>query len=207
MSRASLSGVVREEVGKIGLKGVRRDQFIPGVLYGHHIESTPVKMNALELEKFLKYHGVGTNLDFTVGSKSHNVIIKDIQWNVMKGGALHVDFQELQAGEKVKVTIPVRVINKESIEDSRSVLTELIHEIEINVLPKDLIDSIELDVSHLKYGDNVKVEELSIFNDERYELNHDADEIVVTLTEAKAHEEPTEEEMVMPTMEEELSTL
>lgn len=207
MSRTILSGVVREEIGTNSLKGVRKDQFVPGILYGHHIESTPVKMNALELEKFLKFHGVGTNLDFTVGSKSHNVIIKDIQWSVMKGAPLHVDFQELKAGEKVKVTIPIRVINRESIEDTRSVLTELIHEIELNVLPKDLIDSIEVDVSHLKYGENIKIAELSIFSDARYELSHDADDIIITLAEAQVHEEPTEEDMVMPTMDEELSTL
>jgi large subunit ribosomal protein L25 len=211
MSRASLSGVVREEVGKTGLKSVRRDHFVPGVLYGHHRESTPVKMDAIELEKFLKYHGVGTNLDFTVGSKAHNVIIKDIHRNTLKGQILHVDFQELKAGEKVKVTIPIRVLNRETVEDSRSVLTEIIHELEISVLPKDLIDSIEVDVAHLKYGDNIKVEELSIFNDDRYELNHDADEIVVTLAEAKVHEEPTEEElMAMPSatdVEEDLGTL
>jgi len=208
MSRASLSGVVREEVGKTGLKVVRNNDFIPGVLYGHHRESTPVKMNAFELEKFLKYHGVGTNLDFTVGSKAHNVIVKDIQWNRLKGQVLHVDFQELMAGEKVKVSIPIRVMGKEAVEDSRSVLQEVIHELEVSVLPKDLIDSIEVDVTHLKYGENIKVEELSIFNDDRYELNHDADDIVISLVEAKVHTEPEEgEETIAAIMEEELSTL
>ncbi len=210
MSRASLSGIVREEVGTTGLKVVRKDHFVPGVLYGHHRESTPVKMDEIELEKFLKYHGVGTNLDFTVGSKAHNVIIKDIQRNPLKGQVLHVDFQELQAGEKVKVTIPIRMINKEAVEDSRTVLTEIIHELEMSVLPKDLIDSVEVDVSHLKMGDNIKVEELSIFNDERFELSVDPDEIVVTLAEAKVHEEPTEEEAtisVVPTIDEDLGTL
>ncbi|MBN2898602.1 MAG: 50S ribosomal protein L25 [Clostridia bacterium] len=207
MSRASLSGVVREEIGKTGLKGVRRDHFVPGILYGHHRESTPVKMEANELEKFLKHHGIGANLDFTVGSKSHNVIIKDIQWNHMKGQAIHVDFQELQAGEKVRVTIPVRILNKAAVEDSRSVLTEVIHEVELYVLPKDLIESVEVDVSHLKHGENIKVEDLSIFGDARYELNHDADEIVVTLTEAKAYveEEASADMPMMP--DEELSTL
>lgn len=208
MSRASLSGVVREEVGKTGLKVVRNDNFIPGVLYGHHRESTPVKMDALEMEKFLKYHGVGTNLDFTVGSKAHNVIIKDIQWNRLKGQVLHVDFQELMAGEKVKVSIPIRVTSKEAVEDSRSVLQEVIHELEVSVLPKDLIDFIEVDVAHLKYGENIKIEELSIFNDDRYELNHDADDIVISLVEAKVHTESEEgEETIAAIMEEELSTL
>lgn len=212
MSRASLSGVVREEVGKTGLKGVRREHFVPGVLYGHHRDSTPVKMDSIELEKFLKYHGVGANLDFTVGSKAHNVIIKDIQTSPLKGQVLHVDFQELKAGEKVKVTVPIRVINKEAVEDNRTVLTEIIHELEMNVLPKDLIDSVEVDVSHLKMGDNIKVEELIVFNDERFELAVDADEIVITLAEAKAHEEESDEEdlIAMPSAsetEEDLGTL
>lgn len=210
MSRASLSGVVREEVGKTGLKGVRRDNFVPGILYGHHRESTPVKMEANELEKFLQYHGVGTNLDFTVGSKSHNVIIKDIQWNRLKGQALHIDFQELQAGEKVNISVPIRFLNKEAIEDSRSVITELLHEIEMYVLPKDLLDVIEVDVAHLKIGDNIKIEELSIFGDDRFELNNDPDDIIVSLAEAKIHSEEEEEEssVEMPMMvEEELGTL
>jgi large subunit ribosomal protein L25 len=209
MSRASLSGVVREEIGKTGLKGVRRDHFVPGVLYGHHRESTPVKMEANELEKFLKYHGVGTNLDFTVGSQSHNVIIKDIQWNRLKGQALHVDFQELKAGEKVKVSIPIRFVNKEAIEDSRTVVTELLHEIEMSVLPKDLLEVIEVDVSHLKMGDNIKVEELSIFGDARFDLSNDPDDIILTLAEAKVHSEEEEaagEETPMM-VEEELGTL
>lgn len=207
MSRASLSGIVREEVGTSGLKGIRKDNFIPGVIYGHHVGSTPVKMDALELGKFLKYHGVGTNLDFTVGSVSHNVIIKEIQLGVMKGNVLHIDFQELQAGEKVNVTIPIRLINKEKIEDSRSVVSELIHEIEMSVLPKDLIDSIELDVAHLKYGENIKIKDLSIFDDERYDLSNDEDEIIVALAEAKVHEESEDEEAVVSSVQEDLSVL
>lgn len=208
MNRASLSGVAREEVGKTGLKSVRNDNFIPGILYGHHRESTPVKMDTFELEKFLKSHGIGTNLDFTVGSKAHNVIIKDIQWDRLRGQILHVDFQELRAGEKVKVSIPIRVIGKEAVEDSRSVLQEVIHELEVSVLPKDLIESIEVDVTHLKYGENIKIEELSVFKDARYELNHDADDIVISLVEAKVQTESEDsEEAVAAVMEEELSTL
>ncbi len=192
--KATLNGALRERVGKTALRPVRKENLVPAVIYGHHVDSMPIKIDSIELEKFLKSHGEGTNLDLVVDGKTHNVLIKEIQWNRLKGKVLHVDFQELQAGETVKVNVACKILNKEAVEDSRTVLTEVLHELEVIILPKDLIDHVEIDVSNLKVGDNIKVCDLSIYGDDRYEFVNDADDVIVMLAEAKAFSESEVEE-------------
>jgi len=193
VTREILKATQREITNKGALNTLRNDGFVPGVLYGHHREALSVKLDTPSIEKFLKYHGVGTTLDIELDGKQTMVMLKDIQREVLKDSLLHVDFQELTAGEKVKVKLPIHFINRESIGGHTTVLQEIMHEIEVQTLPKDLVETIDVDVSGMTVGDSIKVIDLAISKDDKYEVLADLDSIVISLNHARAQVDEVEE--------------
>ncbi|BEP30432.1 50S ribosomal protein L25 [Helicovermis profundi] len=185
----------REKTGKSKLKILRNNSFIPAVVYGSNKENKNIKVSKVEIEKFLHYHGVGTSLVLKLGEEKISAIMKDFQRAPLKGNLIHIDFQELSKGEKIKVRIPIHFINKESVEDAINIVTEQLHDIEIHAMPKDLVDFIEVDLSTLKEAP-IKVGDLEIFKNEDVELALDEDLVVASLTTAgkEVEEEVSEDE-------------
>ena len=140
MTNETIKALERENSNKGALNSVRNSGFVPGVVYGHHRESVSVTIDGIEMEKFLKYHGVGTSVNFDLDGKKTLVLVKDIQRDVIKNSLLHVDFQELTAGERVKVILPIHFINRDAVISHSTLLQETMHEIEVQTLPKDLIE-------------------------------------------------------------------
>ncbi len=193
MANTVMQASKRERGSKGALNALRNEGNVPGVLYGHHREAQSISMAKTEVEKFMKGHGIGSRLDIEVNGAKSMVIIKDIQREILRGSVMHLDFQELTLGEKVKVKLPIHFVNKDVLDGRSSVFQEILHELEVQTLPKYLVDSLDIDVSGMKIGDILKVEDLPIFKDENYELLADADAIVATLAIAKAKVEEVEE--------------
>ena len=191
---------LREKTGKSKLKLLRRNGYVPAVVYSSSKENKNIKVAKNDIEKFLQYHGLGTSLILDLGEEKVNVIMKEYQTSPLKEGLTHIDFQELAKGEKVKVRIPIHFNNKESVEDSQNIVTEQIHDIEIYAMPKDLIDFIEVDLSTLKEAP-IKVEDLDIFKNEDIDVSLEGDLIVAALTTAGQEEEVSEEEEEDATIE------
>lgn len=197
----------RKEIGKNSLKQLRRDNFVPGVVYGHNKETLNIKIEESEISRFLSYHGIGSSLMLNLKDEEKFVLIKDIQKDVMKGGIVHVDFLELTLGEKVKTQIPIYFVNKESVEDARSVVQETLHELEIETLPKDLVEHVEFDAAILKKNSTVKISDLEIFKNPNITILNDSDLVVASLVAAGAKVKPEAEEAEEISIVEELTTL
>jgi len=120
-------------------------------------------------------------------------MIKEVQKNEFKNQILHLDLQELTKGETVKIHIPLHFLNKDQVEDSVMMVVEQVHTVEIEVLPKDLIESYDVDVAGLKEQGSITMAELGIFSDDRYNVFADADTIVASLVQGGS-KEPEEEE-------------
>jgi len=193
MNNGTLNGFYREEKGK-ALKKLRESGFLPGVVYGHNREALNVKIEKSEFERFFYNSRKGSGLDLMIDGTSYNVILKDVQKDFVKNRFLHVDFQELTAGEKVSVPVQLKVLNREKIENSSSIVQEMFHEIEVSVLPKDLVDSFSIDVSELQLGDVIRFRDTDFFEDPRYTFNNHGDDILITFTESKKAEESEEVE-------------
>lgn len=193
MTRYLLKAKVRQDIGGGNVKHLREKNILPGVLYGHNMETKSIQMDALEAGKYLQMHGVGSNLDIELAGEKVFVLIKEIQQDSILGTPLHIDFQALTMGEKVKVRVPLHFINGDKL-GSDKVLQELTHEIEMQVLPKDLIESITVDVEGAELGVSVKVDELPVTSDERYEILTDLTSLVYTITAPTKYEEPVVEE-------------
>ena len=192
MNNATLKGFYRDEKGK-AVKKIREKGFIPGIVYGHNKETLGVKIEKSEFERFFYNSRKGSSLDLVIDGATRSVILKEVQKDVIKNKFLHVDFQELTAGEKVRVPIQIKVLNRDKIENSNSTVQEMFHEIEVSVLPKDLTDSFSIDVSEMKLGDVIRLRDMDFFEDSRYSFHNGGEDILIAFTEAKKATESEEE--------------
>ena len=170
-------------------KQLRKDLRVPAVLYGSHIDPQPISLGQNELSKFIRDHHVGSSLNLALEGEEYFVILKDVQTHPVRGYLLHLDFQALQAGEKVRVTIPVFLKGLDKVHDDL-IVQELNTEIELSVLFQHLIDSIVIDVSEVKIGDSLSIADLDINNDENFEVFSNPDQMIYTVMEATVFEEP-----------------
>lgn len=184
----------RELTGKNHVKQIRRDGFIPAVVYGHNKVTRSIKVDKKNMDKHFSYHGKGSTLELNVDGERVFALIKNYQIDTLKDILIHVDFQELSVGEKVKVKLPIKFTHKEVVEDSSTVVAEQIHEIEMIALPKDLFEIIEIDVTPLKSGNPISLSDLDVFKDDRFEFLMEPDTILVTTTKAGPVEKVEEEE-------------
>ena len=200
MSKLLLNAKKRDEIGTGSSKKIRREGMVPGILYGSHRESTEITLEKGEVDRLLHHNAVGAKVYIKLDGKEIMTILKDVQRQVLLTNVLHVDFQELTAGEKVKLSIPVNIVGKENL-PSDVIVQELLHEIEIKALPQDLIDSITVDISNMEFGVPIKVEDLEVSKDNKFEVLSDLSLNVVTLvaqakTEVVSGEEASEPELI-----------
>src|SRR6476620_1254703 len=111
MASAQLSANAREGSGKGSSRKLRSSGSVPAIVYGHGREPQSVTINTRELEKLLDHIAAeSTVIDLAIDGKSARTLIREIQRHPFKRQILHVDFQELVAGEKVRVNIPIVLV-------------------------------------------------------------------------------------------------
>ncbi len=194
MSKPVLMAEVRNKKKKRNLKTLRKEGYVPGVVYGHNTENKNLKFKKNEIERVLNRCEVGSSVELKINGEKTLAIIKDIQNHITKDEVLHIDLQQLTAGEKVRVKIPIHIINKSTVESSAFVVQEQLNEIELQTIPKYLPQHIDVDASLLKSVDVIKVGDLDIYKDENIEILSDPEQIVALLTTASKQEAAVTEE-------------
>ena len=175
-------------------KNVRKSGSVPAVLFGRNIESLSIQINQGEAAKFLKKHSVGSKVNLKIDGRNQLAILKEFQRDPLSHELLHIDFMALTEGQKIKVSLPVSYINKDTL--AKDVfLQEQMSEVEISTLPKYLVDHVIVDLSGFSLGDSIHVSDLDVSKNKNIEVLSPGDALVSTLTHAtRAEEEPEEEE-------------
>ncbi len=162
--RHTLAAHPRAKVGS-GVKALRRAGSVPGVVYGHNIPASHVQVSARELAALLRKTGRNTLITLTIGDKPHMVLTREVQRDPVTRDLLHVDFYEVSMTEKVNATVRIIVTGDAVNPDIKSGIGVLLQEraaINIECLPKDLFESITVDVSTLSVGSVVRVRDLQV---------------------------------------------
>jgi large subunit ribosomal protein L25 len=155
MSQFVLSAKKRTKTGK-KVKALRREGLLPAVLYGAGIESMPIELDAVETSKVLASVGGSTLVDLSVGKKKHNVLVRGIQRDVIKGDIIHVDFLNVAMDVKIRTEVPVELVGEAPIvETAGALLVAGLATIEVEALPSDLPERITVDLSVLKEMDDI----------------------------------------------------
>ncbi len=162
-------------------KRLRREGFVPGIVYGKNLdESIKVQIDAKKLSELFKTSNVGSQLSVVVDGEEINTIIKLVEYMPMSSKYQHIDFQVLTSGEKIKTSVPIKYINKENIQDE-GIVQEYFNALEYEVLPKDMMDTLEIDLSVLSLANDIKVSDLELVNDERYHILTASNSVLVSL--------------------------
>src|SRR5881396_729816 len=156
----SLSASPRQATGKGAARQARFRGRVPAVIYGHGRDTQPLELEAKALEKALQgVEPASTIIDLAVDGKTVKTLIREIQRHPIRPDIIHVDFYEIHATEKVKLKVPVHLVGNPD-----GVRNQVTREVEIEVLPENIPDRVELDVNALKIGDSLHVRDLSIPN-------------------------------------------
>ena len=124
------------------------DAKVAAVFYGPKAESTPIWVNEIELLKVWKEAGESSVVVLTLDGVNHETLIHDIDREPVRGKIRHVDFYVLEKGKKVEVAVPLEFVGvSEAIKNLGGTLVKVLHEIEIEAMPKDLPHNIEVDLS------------------------------------------------------------
>jgi large subunit ribosomal protein L25 len=147
----------RSEHGKKVAK-LRRDGFVPAVVYGPGIEPISVKIEYGVMHKAYKQAGTYTPVHLTIGSKKKIAMIKEVDRDPVKGVIRHVSFHAVKASDPVIAEVPIRLMGEGESEAEKAGLIVLqnVDKIEVKALPMDLPDAVEVSILNLKEaGDKV----------------------------------------------------
>jgi large subunit ribosomal protein L25 len=162
----SLAANPREKTGKGAARQARFAKQIPAVIYGHGRPTQPLMLDALSLEQALAgIEPASTVIELTVDGKKTRTLIREIQRHPIRPDIIHVDFYEIHADEKVTLKVPVHLVGApDGVRNAGGVLDQVTREVEIEVLPENIPDRVELDVTALMIGDSLHVRDLTIAN-------------------------------------------
>ena len=173
-------------------KALRKEGFVTGCIFGRELEkSIPLKMEKSEVERLLKSEGKGGRVLLQLEGKTYDALIKEVDYNPLKGFVEEIDFQALVSSEKVHSSAEIHLLNESKL--VAGIPQQMLHEINYKALPASLVEKIELDVGDLKIGDTIRVNDLVIAKDENIDLITDLDSTVVTVTEPRVSTDVTSE--------------
>ena len=167
MERPVLTAEIREGIGKEKAKRLRLQGLIPAIFYGPRSQTIPLVIQSKELTKALQTEaGENVLIDLAIrkGAKSDRkvVMLKDIQIDPLKGITLHTDFYEVAMDEMVTVEVPVHLVGKPEGTKVGGILEQVRRVIQVQCFPGDIPKSIDVDVSSLKIGDSIHVQDIQV---------------------------------------------
>lgn len=164
MAVIPLSGSRRDSLGKGGARKARAAGYIPAVLYGHGEEPVPVAIQAREFDLALRGHKGGNPIvNLAVNGHEYTALIREVQYDPITHGVLHLDFQHISLTETIEVKVAVHLTGLPvGVKDGGGILETILRELEVRCLPTAIPPAIEVDVSRLSIGDSIHVRELSV---------------------------------------------
>ncbi len=191
MAEVTLNVETREGLGTQAAKKLRAVDKIPGIFYIHGSKNIPITIDRAELHSI--WGAEAGLLDIVFDGKTHKKgVIRDIQFDPVKGNPIHVDLMGIKMTEKVKMTVQVHLVGTpEGVKTHGGILQHTLREIEVECLPSDIPAAIEMDVSALNIGDNLHVSDIHL---EKVEILTDADSVLATVSPPRVAETPVEAE-------------
>ena len=200
MEKRKLKVKLRDRTGKEYVKKLRKNGLLPAVLYGPHLKkSLPLEVDMKELRSFLSQSDKAKIITLEITDqktdKQHNVIIKDSQWDLIKGDLQHLDFYAVTRGETVTTTVPISFVGKSQGEKIGGIVEHLVRELDLECLPKDLPSIIEVDITPLGLGDSLSVGDIKVPSGVKV-LTHPQEVVVSVVSPPKEEVKVEEKEAV-----------
>ena len=162
---ANLKAQPRDQKGKNAVRKLRAAGKIPAVVYGHGESTRMLAVDAHELDLlFKRVHWENTIIDIEVEGERAPVkaLVREVQAHAHRPMIFHVDFQQIHAGEKIYVEIPIRLVGTSPGAKAGGVLMHTVTDLEIRTTPDRIPEYIEIDISHLGINDSVHLRDITL---------------------------------------------
>lgn len=195
MDKILIPAEKREVTGK-KVGALRRQGKLPGVMYGRHIEPTPIVMNLRDASKALFKLSASSVVTLEMDGEEFPALVREKQRDFIKNILKHVDFQIVSMKEKIRTLVTVELIGSSPAEKNfNGVVVQNLNQIEVEALPQDLPDRLELDMEPLEeIGSSLLVKDLLV--SDKVTILSNLDETVVVITGVVQEIEEEEEEEI-----------
>ena len=189
MATATLSARPRQETGKGAARKLRAAGEVPGTIYGHGRQPQSLSINSRDFDRLAERVRItSTVIELSVDGKTARTLVRELQRDPIKRTVIHVDFQELVAGEKVTVSVPLRFVGTpEGVKTGGGILEETMHQIEVTCDPANIPDHVDVDVTALTIGHSLHIGDLKL--PEGVEVVDDPEQTIAVVSAPKAEEE------------------
>ena len=201
MAEAVLKVENREKMTKSGMKNLRLTGKIPGVYYTDGKDAIPIIIDIKDFYQLFTHKVNIFDLDFDKGENKPS-IVREIQRDPVSGDIIHVDLYGIKATEKIVIKVPIMIIGTPmGVKEMGGILEHPLRELEIQCMPKDVPDSVDIDVSGLELQESIRAEDLTL---DKIEIISDPKTLIAHVVPPKVEQEVTiEEELVAEDEEEE----
>jgi len=186
MSKVVLQAKNRQKYGSAESRRLRKSGRIPAVIYGRTGKSVSIDLDSVEFVKGTKGISESTIVKVEVENKSYDAFVKGTQRNIIDGNILHIDFYEVEAGVALRAKVSLIFTGNPVGVREGGMLETPLHEIEIECLPKDLPERIEIDISGLKANHSIYVRDVPLADGVKLLSNPDLAIALVKFAKAEA---------------------
>ncbi len=190
MDKVVLNANIRTKINKTSNKSLRREGRVPGIFYSKHNQpvSIDVEENSIKPLVFTsEAHLISLKLS---EKEEHECVIKDIQFDPVTDKVIHFDLLGLTVGEKFQLEVPIQYHGSPVGVKEGGILQTSLHKLEIECLPQDIPQHIDLNIQDLKLGDSIHVSDIHL---EGISVLNPEDTLIVAIVHPKAEKEPVAE--------------
>jgi large subunit ribosomal protein L25 len=191
MSQVVFAAKNRADAGSAGARRIRRAGRIPAVVYGRSGKAQSIDLDALEFVNNAKGISESTIVTINIDGLTRQAFVKNTQRSIIDGKIQHVDFYEVEAGISLRARVSVHVHGNPLGVREGGVLESPLHEIEVECLPEDLPERIDVDVTELKANQSIHIRDLVLAEGVRVLSN--PDQVVALVKFARAETETAAE--------------
>lgn len=196
----AIKAEIRTVLGR-KVKHLRKAGLVPATVYGHKFESLSIQFNGLELGKIYDKVGESGLIELLVGSDKYNILFRNPQYSPVESEIVHIDCYKVNLKEKISAFIPIELIGEAPAVKDGNTLVSITDEIEVEALPTELPEKIEIDISILTEVDQmITVEDIKL--GDKITILTPADQAIVKVEEPRAEEviEEVTEPVEVPAM-------
>jgi large subunit ribosomal protein L25 len=201
--QVELTAEKRTVLGK-QVKQLRRQGWVPGVMYGHNFDPMSLQFEERSLRQVLSHVGGSQLISINVKgqAQSEMALVRDVQRDPIRRTVLHVDFYRVMMTERLTTEVPLEMVGESPVvEQKEGILLQGLSTVEVECLPGDLVDAIEVNLSDLTELDQaLYVRDLAV--PAGIEILTDLDEMIVRVVPMEEEEVLEEEEVIVPVVPE-----
>ena len=190
----SLKANLRGDIGSNKVKKLRKDALVPGIVYRRGEATRSFAVDEIEFTKLFRQVGTSALFELDLEGEKIPAIVKSVQRDPVKGNVIHIDLQKLDMEQRIKLQVPITLLNRDSIALQPSILMQMMDTVEIECLPGDIPESVGIDVSGMDFNTPLLVKDLEIMKDDKLTVLTDHEQVICSLNPPSVAIEAAEDE-------------